>query len=311
MIALGSVLSAVAGANLLSWHSAVLPEEDRRLVVPRMMAVSLAIGALLLLPMAGLLDLLSHSLGILAYALPLSLSGTLGVVEIFVLARLRHPGRVVVPPAALDRGRPDEQRTERLRARQRAQRAGHGFRAGACRSTRSRSWACPPASSMTIGSIGTLTQVVTAVLVGSHLAHASAERLLRNSFAIRAVAMVCPIFALPGTLTAPLFLIASSMLGAVGYAQGLLAANERLFRLIRGPAVVRQHARYLGRTSGAMTIGQVAGAAAVSLGYPAFVLLYVASSGLRVVAYHEAGRRDLATRTRASDSLPAEVVAPA
>ncbi len=317
MIALGSVLSAVSGANLLSWHSAVLPEEDRRLVVPRMMAVSLAIGALLLLPMAGLLDLLSRSVGVLAYALPLTLSGTLGVVEIFVLARLRHPGRVVVPPAALEA---DAQTNTELNGFLRISvlnALGMGFAPALSVYTISVV-GLTAGFSMMVGSIGTLTQVATAVLVGSRLAHSSPDRHLRASFGIRAVAMACPIFALPGTLTAPLFLVASAMLAAIGYAEGLLAANERLFRLIRGPAVVRQHARYLGQTSGAMTIGQVAGAAAVSLGYPAFLLLYVISSGLRVVAYREAGRvtadqtADADHRSdQASDRLPDQTSDPA
>jgi hypothetical protein len=299
MIALGSVLSAVAGANLLSWHSAVLPEEDRRLVVPRMLAVSLAIGALLLLPMAALLDLLSHSIGVLAYVLPLALSGTLGIVEIFVLVRLRHPGHVIVPPAAVNA---DAQTTTELNGFLRVSvlnAMGMGFAPTLSVYTISIV-GLSAGFSMMVGSIGTLTQVATAALVGSRLAHTSPDWHLRNSFALRAVAMACPILALPGTLTAPLFLIASSMLAATGYAQGLVAANERLFRLIRGPAVVRQHARYLGQTSGAMTIGQLAGAAAVSLGYPAFVALYVISSGLRVVAYREAGR----TPTAAEGTVP-------
>ncbi len=94
LIGLGSVLGSIANANLLSWHSAVLSESDRRLTVPRLMAVSLAIGALLLLPMAVLLDGLVRAIGLYAYALPFLVSGALGVIEIFVLRRLRHPGRV-------------------------------------------------------------------------------------------------------------------------------------------------------------------------------------------------------------------------
>ncbi|MEO6349277.1 MAG: hypothetical protein ABIP53_01375, partial [Candidatus Limnocylindrales bacterium] len=74
-----------------------------------------------------------------------------------------------------------------------------------------------------------------------------------------------------------------------GFASGQLAANEWLFRLIRGPAVVRQHARYLARTSGAMTVGQLIGAGVIAvgmpLGYPAFAVLYATSSALRVVAH--------------------------
>jgi hypothetical protein len=70
LVGLLSILSSVASSNLLSWYSAILPEPDRRLVVPRMMAVSLGIGAILLLPMAAVLDALSHAVGLFAYALP-------------------------------------------------------------------------------------------------------------------------------------------------------------------------------------------------------------------------------------------------
>lgn len=72
-----------------------------------MMAVSLAIGALLL-PMAAALDALAHQIGLLAYALPFLVSGALGIAEVAVLFRLRHPGHVVVPPAAVAAdGEPD------------------------------------------------------------------------------------------------------------------------------------------------------------------------------------------------------------
>ena len=106
--------------------------------------------------------------------------------------------------------------------------------------------------------------VGAAAYFGAKLAHGSSSRMLRNSFAIRAAAMFSPLLALPATPFAPLFLIASAMLGAIGFASGSLAANERLFRLISGPAVIRHHARYLARTSGAMTIGQLGGAAVIA-----------------------------------------------
>ena len=78
----------------------MLPEQDRRLVVQRLLAVSLAVGALLLLPMAALLDGLYRHVGPLAYALPFAVSGVLGLAEIYVVRRLRHPGRFIVPPDA-------------------------------------------------------------------------------------------------------------------------------------------------------------------------------------------------------------------
>jgi MFS family permease len=297
LVGVTSVVGSVVGSNLLSWYSAVLPENERRLVVPRMLAVSLAIGALLLLPMALVLDSLAHSIGVLAYAIPFVFSGVLGLAEVFVLTRLRHPGRVVVPPSAtdgeIDPGlTPDFARFLRVTA---INALGMGF-APSMSVFIISILGLSAGFSMTVGAIAILTMVAAAAVAGSRLTSGSSQRMLRHSFWIRAVAMALPVLALPGTLTAPFFLIGSAMLGSIGFASGSLAANERLFRLIRGPAVVRQHARYLARTSGAMTVGQLIGAGVVAvgmpLGYPAFAALYATSSVLRVVA-HRAARPPL------------------
>jgi len=293
VVAVTSVLSLISGSNLLTWYSAVLPEPERRLVVPRMLAVSLGIGALLLLPMAVALDALSHQIGLLAYALPFVVSGVLGIVEIFVLTRLPHPGRVVVPPAALAADTPQETAPE-LRGFLRVSGVnalGMGF-APSMSVFMISVLGMSAGFSMTVGAIGTLTQVVAAAVAGARLGHGSSERMLRHSFWIRAAAMALPLLAWPGTLTAPMLMVGTSMLGAIGFASGQLASNERMFRLVRGPAVVRQHARFLARTSGAMTVGQLIGSGVVaigmSVGYPAFAILYGTSSALRVVAWRQA-----------------------
>lgn len=292
VIGLTSVLSSIASANLLSWHSAVLAEQDRRLVVPRLMAVSLAIGALLLLPIAALLDTLVSFIGLYAYALPFLISGVIGVAEIAVLRRLRHPGHVVVPPRALAaEGEPTPELNEFLHVSA-LNALGMGF-APAMSVFIISVVGLSAGFSMMVGAIGTLTMVGAAAVAGSRLTHGSSRIMLRRSFAIRALAMASPLLALPGTALAPLFLVASAMLGAIGFASGSLAANERLFRLISGPAVIRYHARYLARTSGAMTAGQLAGAGLLAvagpLGYPAFAALYASSAAVRVIAYRRAG----------------------
>jgi hypothetical protein len=113
---------------------------------------------------------------------------------------------------------------------------------------------------------------------------------------------------------APVFVIASAMLGAVGFASGTLAANERLYRLIHGPSVIRHHARYLARTSGAMTLGQLCGAAVIGLAgalYPAFALLYATSATIRVSAWRSAGERPAPAATPLSvGPVQAALVAP-
>jgi hypothetical protein len=146
--------------------------------------------------------------------------------------------------------------------------------------------------SVFVSAISTLTMVVAAAYFGAKLAHGSSSRMLRHSFAIRAAAMISPLFALPGFAFAPVFLIASAVFGAIGFSAGSLAANERLFRLISGPMVIRHHARYLARTSGAMTAGQILGAGVIAVGgpfgYPAFGALYAASAAFRIAAYRSA-----------------------
>jgi MFS family permease len=310
LVAVTSIVSSVATSNLLSWYSAILPEPERRLVVPRMMAVSLGIGALLLIPMAAALDALSHQIGLMAYALPFLVSGTLGVVEVVVLFKLRHPGRVVVPPIALASdsdvaAAPDLARFLRVSG---INALGMGF-APSMSVFMISVLGMSAGFSMMVGAIGTLTQVASAAISGSRLTRGSSEKMLRRSFGIRAMAMAAPLLAWPGTITAPFLMILTSMLGAIGFSSGQLAANERMFRLIRGPAVVRQHARYLARTSGAMTIGQLIGSGVIyvgmSAGYPAFALLYGISSAIRVVAY-----RDAAPRASIPETVPATVAVP-
>ena len=312
VLAITTFVTSIVGANLLSWHSAVLPEQDRRLVVPRLLALSLAIGALLLLPMAAALDALYHHIGPLAYALPFTVSGILGIAEIYVVRRLRHPGKFIVPAGAETA---DQQPTPELTKFLKVS-ATNAFGMGFAPSMSVFAITVVGVTagfSMMISSIGTLTMVVAAAVAGARLARGSSSVMMRQSFAIRAVAMAAPLLALPGASFAPVFLIASSMLGAIGFAFGSLAANEKLFRLISGPAVLRQHARYLGRTSGAMTAAQFVSAGVIAvagpLGYPAFAFLYAGSSVLRMAAFRSAGAALETQRVPSSNESQAPALA--
>ena len=287
LIGVTSLLSSITNANLLSWHSAVLPDQDRRLVVPRLMAVSLAIGALLLLPVAALLDSLVHVVGTYAYALPFIVSGALGLAEIYVLLRLRHPGVVIVPPRDLTAEVEPAPELDRFLRSTAINALGMGI-TPALSVLIISVLGMSAGFSMMVGAVGTLTMVVAAAIYGDRLARGSSSRMLRRSFAIRAAAMTAPLLVLPLPVLAPVFVMATSMLGAIGFAGGQLAGNERLFRLSSGPAVVGHYARYLARTSGAMTFGQLVGAGVIAVAgpvLPAFAGLYAASALIRVVAY--------------------------
>jgi hypothetical protein len=273
------------------------------------MAVSLAIGAVLLLPLAALLDTLVHAIGVFAYALPFLISGVFSIAEMWVLLRLRHPGVVIVPPRAQVA---DSEPTPELNRFLRSSMinalgmgvtpalsvfiiSGLGYTAG---------------FSVMVGAIGNLTMVGAATIFSDRLTRGSSSTLLRFSFGIRVLAMLSPLMILPLPTLTPVFVLACSMLGAVGFAGGTLAGNERLYRLIRGPNVIRHHARYLGRTSGAMTVGQLASAAVIGIFgsvYPAFAVLYATSSTIRIVAWRDAAEPVSAMPVNA---VPVSAVAP-
>jgi MFS family permease len=291
LIGVTGVLGAVTGANLLAWHSAVLEEADRRLIVPRLMGVSLAIGAILLLPIALLLDDLASRIGMVAYALPFAIAGAFGIAELIVIRRLPVPGRMLVPARALEGDAPESPAFRQFLRVSALNALGMGV-APYMSVYAMAVLGLSAGFAMTLGVVSALTMVVAATVAGSMLTRGSSARMLRGSFWVRAAAMAVPIAALPGSILAPWLLYLSAMLGAVGFANGQLAANERLYRLISGPAVIRQHGRYLARTSSAMTVGQVGSgmvlAVGAGLGYPIFALLYGASSGLRLLAHRAA-----------------------
>ena len=235
VVGLGSVLGSIATANLLSWHSAVLTDEERRLTVPRLMAVSLGVGALLLLPMAFLLDAMVGAVGIYAYMVPFLVGGAL------------RRGRDLrsAPPApsrACDRAatagpgrRRADARARQLPELQQRQCAGHGRRSGHVRVHHLGRWPeCRllDARRFDRDADHGRRRGLLRGQAGPRLVVAHAAQLVRDPCA----AMFSPLLALPGHAFAPLFLIASAMLGAIGFASGSLAANERLFRLISGPA---------------------------------------------------------------------------
>lgn len=294
---ISGALGSVATANLLAWHSAVLPEPERRLIVPRLMALAIAIGALLLLPIAFVLDGLADRFGMAVYAIPFGIAGLAGIAEVLVIRRLPGPGRVIVPPRALGAAAPETPEERQFLRVSTLNGLGMGVTPYLGLYAMSV-LGLSAGVAMTMGAVNMLAVVVGATVAGAYLQRGSSAQLLRRSFALRAAAMAMPILALPGLLVAPLLIYGAAIVGGIGFACGQLAANERLFRLIRGPTVIRQHGRFLARTSIATVAGQAVAGGVLAiggpLGYPAFALLYGASSVLRVVAHREAapGRTD-------------------
>jgi hypothetical protein len=308
IVGLSGVLGSMVSTNLLSWHSAVLAETERRLVVPRLMSISLAAGALLLLPTALLMDGLVAHFGLIVYAVPFAIAGVFGLVELFVQARLPRPGRVRVPESALTADAPPPPQMASFVRSSVINAVGMGI------APYTSVYAIvvlglSPGFTMAMGAVSLLTQVAASAWAGGRLTRGSSGQMLRSSFGVRAWAMALPVLAIPGLVFAPALLMASAVLGAIGFVNGTLAANERLFRLINGPAVLRQYGRFTAATSGAMTAGQLASMIVIgaggAFGYGAYAGLYGISTGLRMVAYRKAAPKADALPAIRADALPA------
>ncbi len=105
VMSLGGAATTIGGTNLLAWYGAIMPDNDRRFVAPRVMGLTLGLGAVLLLPVALIVQVLEPTLGVRIYAVVFLVSGIAGVVEILILRRLTKPGRVRVARHAIA-GRP-------------------------------------------------------------------------------------------------------------------------------------------------------------------------------------------------------------
>src|SRR5664279_4919398 len=67
VMSIAGAASAIGGANLLAWYGAILAEGDRRFVAPRVMGITQGLGAVLLLPVALLVQAGLGAIGLLVY----------------------------------------------------------------------------------------------------------------------------------------------------------------------------------------------------------------------------------------------------
>lgn len=276
-------LGAMAYSLQQSWYRIILPDEQRRLVAPRLGGITLGVGSVVLLPIALTIDGLAAGIGLWAYAGPLLVAGIMSVVPLVVLRRLPSPGRIRVP-----RGLPtDDDARERLR------------RHGNVMTLALLSAGLSPFLSVyaitvlgtgagfaiAVSAVSSATLVLSSLYVSSHLRGGSSSRLLRRSFLVRAAALFLGLAAVPVNPLAPLVLVLVAVLLAAGDTAGQLAANERIMRLATGPDVLAFQSRFVVRTVGAYTGGVAASSVIMLLGgYPAFAILFVAAGIGRLAA---------------------------
>lgn len=276
-------LGAIAYSLQQSWYQIILPEDQRRLIAPRLGGIALGIGSVILLPVALTIDDLVAGIGLWAYAAPLSVAGLAGLVPLIVLRRLPAPGRIRVPRQTFW----TEDGQTRLR------------RHGNVMTLSLLSAGLSPFLSVyaitvlgtgagfaiAVSAVSSATLVLSSLYVSSHLRGGSSSRLLRRSFLLRGSALMLGLTAHPANPLAPAVLVFVAVLMAAGDTAGQLSANERLMRLATGPGVLAFQSHYVVRTVGAYTSGVTISSLVMLLGgYPAFAILFVAAGTGRFVA---------------------------
>lgn len=270
-------LGATAYSLQQSWYQIILPDDERRLIAPRLGGIALGIGSVVLLPIAFTIDALVETVGLWAYAGPLLVSGLAGLVPLFVLRRLPAPGRIRVPRQTAWRS--DEQ--ARLR------RHGNVMTLALLSAGLSPFLSVYAISvlgtgagfAIALSAISSGTLVLASLWVSTHLRGGSSSRLLRGSFLLRGTALLLGLAAHPANPIAPLVLVVVAIVMAAGDTAGQLAANERLFRLATGPGVLAFQSHFVVRNVGAYTGGAAASSIVMLLGgYPAFAILFASAA---------------------------------
>jgi hypothetical protein len=282
VMSLGGAASAIGGTNLLAWYGAILLEPERRFVAPRVMGLTLGLGAALLLPVAAGVQAGLQTIGVGVYAAVFLAAGLAGLFEVAAVLRLRPPGRVRVarrgePPALSPAARSFIQ-ISALAA------AGAGF--GPYLSIYAMSVLGESAGfAILLSAVSAAASLVAATVVGGLLNRGSASRTLRLSFVLRGGGILAALLAFPGNPAAAPVLLAVAAVVSAGAAAGTLAANERLLRLTGGVDLIGAQSRFVAGTAAGLTSGQVASGAVLALmpvGFATFAVLMIGSGLARL-----------------------------
>ncbi len=284
VMGLGGAAGMIGGTNLFAWYGAVLAEDERRFVAPRVMALAMGVGATLLLPIALVVDGAIRAVGLSVYGAVFAASGLAGLAELVLVGRLRNPGRVLV---ADDGGPPVAQPPELRHFLRTMAFTAFGAGLGPYLSIYAISvLALPAGFAVLLSALSSAASLVTSTLVGGWLHRGSSSRLLRVTFVIRGGSMLLGPLAFPGNPLAWLVLCVIAVTVNAGYAAGTIAANERLQRLTHGSRqLIAAQGRYVAGTSLGVTGGQTLGGAilaATPAGYPVFAALFLVSGTVRI-----------------------------
>jgi MFS family permease len=163
-----------------------------------------------------------------------------------------------------------------------------------------------------MAAIGSAAALVGAILIGNWLERGSASRLYRISLVVRGVGMASSALAGPWNPYAPIVLLVVIVIITVGFAAGMLSAQERVLRLAAPGESIRAQSAYGATTAGALAAGQLAGVVVLALlpvTYLTYVGIFIVTGAFRLVAAATADVGDdwnTATRIHHGEEMPAE-----
>ncbi len=308
-VAIGQTAGVLSGSNITLWTAVVLPDAERRLVGPRMGALTMALATGLLLPAGLVLDAGTHAFGLWAYGGFFVVGGLMSVLTPLAVSRLPRPGRVLVAreAAASTYVPPAFGRFRNVSA---IAAVGQGL-------IPSLSLYALNVLHMSAGfavalsGAGAAGALVGSLAAGSFLLGGSSSRVLRASFMLRTVAAASCVAAFPENPFAPMFLLfGAAMFNGAGNA-GALATNERLYRLAPPESRVHCQSQFTGATAGSAGAGSLVSAAALALAPPAmwavYTVLYAGSAISRGVA---AIRTEVSPSWQSPSAPPADFAIP-
>lgn len=285
-VAIGQTAGVLSGSNIALWTAVVLPDPERRLVGPRMGALTMALSTVLLLPAGFILDAGIRAVGLWAYVGFFLVGGAASTLTPLAVARLPRPGRVLV-------ARETAGATEMPPAFRRFANVSSvaAFGQGLIPSLSLYALSVLGMSAgfaVALSGIAAAGALVGALTAGSFLLGGSASRVLRVSFLVRAAAGACCVAAIPANPVAPAMLLAGAALFNAGGNAGALASNERLYRLAPPNARVHCQSRFVGSTAVAAGAGSAVCATTLALApvaaWAAYTALFAGSVLARAIA---------------------------
>ena len=273
-VAIGQTAGVLSGSNITLWTAVMLPDAERRLVGPRMGALTMALSTALLLPAGFALDAGTRAIGLWAYVAFFLVSGLASTLTPLAVARLPRPGRVLVARETAG-GTAVPPAFRRFTDVSVIASFGQGLLPALSLYALSV-LGLSAGFAVALSGVAAAGALAGSLAVGSFLLTGSSSHVLRATFLVRAFAAASCAAAIPVNPLAPAFLLIGSALFNGAGTAGVLATNERLYRLAPAQARVHYQSRFVGATAAAAGAGAVICATVLTLVPPAAWVAYTA-----------------------------------